>query len=89
MSYTKGEWKVVAHHYERQDSSGTMYRIETADEVIAELYSKSDAQLIASVPDLYEALRDLAVVVECGEHHKGTELDNAFKALAKAEGKGG
>ena len=38
-----------------------------------------------ALEDLYRALQALAVIVECGEHHKGEELNNAFKALAKAE----
>ncbi len=44
--------------------------------------SKHEAECIK---DVQEALRDLAVLVECREVAKGVELDNAFKALAKMD----
>ena len=87
MEYTKGEWGVsgdrdvvVSDIYQ---VAGSLYKIadithHLRDETIA------NAHLIAAAPAIYEALKDLATLIECKEVAKGKELDNAFKALAQA-----
>jgi len=81
MNYTKGKWKV--------DKQGRDYPnmvIEpTSGRVIADCYdSEANAHLIASAPDMYEALREI-----CRRYDEDGILDisPARKALAKAEGK--
>lgn len=45
---------------------------------------QANAQLIASAPDLYEALKK---IIKSGVVYQGQGFDDAFEALAKAEGK--
>jgi len=69
MEYTKGEWE--------NEEDGVI--TATDGKQIASVFPRdrlANAHLIAAAPDMYEALRALAVF-----------LDSAFKALAKAEGK--
>lgn len=92
MNYTKGEWKLV------QPKSGTLLivsgnkniaststatSIEDAQEVLGNAY------LIASAPDMYEALLAVYQDIELQNVDGGSAELNLIvqKALAKAEGK--
>ena len=82
--YTKGEWKVRQHGITRQIYVETPTRPKAKEYQIAEgIYNKANAQLIASAPDLYAALKalynsdpDMSVVL----------VNQVQEALAKAEG---
>ena len=81
---TKGEW--------RNWSGPNGYHIWAGDIHIADVGDREDpaqsanANLIASAPDLYEALKTL---IEYHQKYSGAIpcLADAIKALAKAEGK--
>lgn len=99
MEYTKGEWK-----YE-EELLANMSMISCDNKVIAGipndvsedkgayLEQVANATLIASAPNLYEALKDLlALVVDAIEepYQKDKEIcEKARQALARAEGKDG
>jgi len=48
---TKGEWRVVSY-----ENGPYHFRIETGCNILAGVYSKTNANLIAAAPDMYEAL---------------------------------
>ncbi len=82
--YTKGEWKA------NKNWMGT-YTIHTDDAHIADVDRHFNAQLIASAPDLYEALKYAyewrwKQTMECGDIYDEVGL-KLISALAKAEGK--
>ena len=87
INYTKGEWILNKEPYLGKDT----YILWVAGEgQIAKITTnKANAQLIASAPDLYEALKNLRHIYT--DYLKGSrELDfwvKVDKALAKAEGK--
>ena len=91
--HTKGEWKVEESNRETV-LGDVLYYIEANDDVVAhEIESLANAQLIASAPDLYEALKG---IIENGDKMKMDAqtaikifpyIKQAEKALAKAEGK--
>lgn len=84
-NYTKGEWK----------TGRLKGAIECNGNLLAACFTENDeenqanAQLIASAPDLYEALKALAnTIMRNGTATKNREeVLNGIKALAKAEGK--
>ena len=93
--YTKGEWKPAYHGnvngYEK-------YSVCTDTDVVCNIHVKADgneananAHLIASAPDMYEALKVLVKEYNVDlEYCKFTDIphwEKACKALAKAEGK--
>ena len=108
MNYTKGEWyweyNDQMHHNLRAKSTHRSgceedkHILFIAPDFLGEdsLASEADAQLIASAPDLYEALKELStIVLGVIEYHRNTSvilgmdsftLQPAMKALAKAEG---
>lgn len=88
INYTKGEWKT--HH----DNLGGFY-IVNENRWIAKIYSMSgilecegNAQLIASAPDLYEALKEAIRFYDAPltQRESGDLVEFLQKALAKAEG---
>ena len=81
MNYTKGEWKV--------EVTTNFTTIEAESQTICTNVSNCDAQLIASAPDLYEALKTLRdLYTDLIEHSRTLDFwVKADKALAKAEGK--
>ncbi len=90
--YTKGNWYHLIdtenrHHVMSEGKSGDMEQNVAVMSVRPE--AKANAQLLASAPDLYEALKFMA------ERYKTVEplysgdrqaIEKADKALAKAEG---
>ena len=96
MKYTKGEWKV--RHPINCDYliyTGEYGKGITQVAQIIESYpnAEANAYLIAAAPDMYEALKGLAiaynvdgegVIVNQDPHY----WQQALKAIAKAEGKG-
>lgn len=78
MNYTKGKWTVV-----QQSSSLEFCNINSETGVIATTVRKANAQLIASAPDLYEAL----VIAYPYTLNDDRVRPIVQKALAKAEGK--
>lgn len=90
MNITKGTWKVV----DLRRVQG--YAIETRDKPICEVpdyigntsgETESNAHLIASAPDMYEALKEIKLVwQELDPDIKFPHLQEVInKALAKAE----
>ncbi|HUV46168.1 MAG TPA: hypothetical protein VMW45_03765 [Dehalococcoidia bacterium] len=81
MNYTKGEWKVT----------GTGIGDYFIEPLMARVPRINDAQLIASAPDLYEALKavDDYLSAPYPENMKLKQIaaDKLISALAKAEGK--
>jgi hypothetical protein len=83
MNYTKGEWLVS------QAQSNEIITNYDVDDTVAAVYNKqkewqANAHLIASAPDMYEALKKVyrTTYVQTPELHGMIQ-----KALAKAEGK--
>jgi len=91
MNYTKGEWKILhvpeAHQpfligigLDDNHPVATVTKTHFPDE------AKANAQLLASAPDMYEALKEILSII-----HYNEPLAKAntiiYKAIAKAEGK--
>lgn len=100
MNYTKGEWKIRQHGVTSQIYIETPDRPRTKEYQIAEgIYNEANARLIASAPELYEALkriiaegtRCLDVVQQDKPVHEIYNIDEVDRiarlAIAKAEGK--
>lgn len=87
INYTKGEWKVSCRKNVYGDEC---YAINSGDEMIAIISGfghKANAQLIASAPLLYEALKAIIKhydIILIGDDKECDVL--AFEALEKAEG---
>ena len=95
-NYTQGEWKVT---HEDNIMYGESFWVVCDGSTIAEIKDwgayreKDNAQLIASAPDLYEALtltrNNLQTLSDAALHYKRTfraNLKVLNQALAKAEG---
>ena len=87
-NYTKGEWDI--HNQDFRGGDELLIHPQVSMDGSYPFYCKvggrekvANAQLIASAPQLYEALKALTK-----EFTKQTEVEaNAYNALAKAEGK--
>ena len=89
--FTKGEWTVKK---ERSFEGNEQFVIRTYPEPtriqrVADVFQEDNAHLIASAPDMYEALRVILEAEASGKHTELTEWEKvlALEALAKAEGK--
>ena len=86
MEHTKGEWKTY------RNALG-QWAVSTDLEPIAQVDRHYNAHLIAAAPDMYEALKELADIMEVViEAPDVAQLDSftlqpARQALAKAEGR--
>lgn len=91
MSFTKGPWHIaeLTKQYGVYDASGTAVAKVGGAFGVAMERRLADARLIASAPELYEALR--LMIADFGDYpaHERPCLafDLARAALAKAEGK--
>ena len=96
MNYTKGKWKIYEDHMTfirdivAEDGIGFFHKI------IAHIpydtpESETNARLIASAPDMYEALKRFLQSSACKNHCDPDDMtcdtNYARKAIAKAEGK--
>lgn len=91
MEYTKGEWKAEQYRVRafKDKLRERWYVVASDGTVIAENLTEANAQLIASAPNLYEALRAVADerYILCGDdRHEVAIREQAEQALAKAEG---
>ena len=79
MTYTKGEWKVRRH--------GITYEVYTGNyEVASGIYRSANAQLIASAPALYEALKEARVTLKVLQPDGSAVIREIDEALAKVDG---
>ena len=98
MSYTKGEWKVEPIIPEKRgiiirgEDGGIIARVATVGGVLPEAIA--NAHLMASSPDMYEALKAalpaLQGIFDDNDNrpqHIKDRINIAVKALAKAEGR--
>lgn len=95
LNYTKGEWKVEVDTYDGTTNIATEYQ-NIAKMCYDDKHTlKANAHLMASAPDLYEALSGLlkryVSLVNSGDcgfwnPKKEAEVINSRKALTKAEG---
>ena len=98
MEYTKGEWRIIKDVDNRTHIMGfesdfernvCMLSVRSPEEV------EANAHLIASAPDLYEALKAVYKRMEMqdrvsralGEEGRDILLEQVIKVLAKAESK--
>ena len=92
MNYTKGEWKriyvpeahlvtIAAVGLDSNHAIATINKKSFPDEW------KANAQLIASAPDMYEALK--GIVADLENYIQPYILEATKEALAKVEGKDG
>ena len=87
MNYTKGEWKQGKRHTDTVYMADENTRIATCFSP----NSEANAQLIASAPALYEALK--RIKRNCFKDKRGAywigrvDMANAEQALASVEGK--
>ena len=81
ITHTKGEWRV---------RSGDRETVVCGDKVIATVpwpNAKANASLIASAPDMYDALEELYAAVEVGKERIGAGRQEMIKQiLLKVEG---
>ena len=91
MNYTKGEWKAWWHDEIDEYESDLRIRVNGTDLAIIltdnTQEAEANAQLIASAPDLYEALNKLYKAYLRVTTMPDEASREAIKALAKAEGK--
>lgn len=96
--YTKGEW--TCHPID--GTEGRVWDAETTETVIATVslsydtlentsQTEANAHLIASAPDMYEALKEIEHLCSGSAFRQDTDQQiiagKCFSALAKAEGK--
>lgn len=87
MEYSKSEWRALPYGNgnfyieagERQVATVHYYPVDKSDKL-----ARANAQLIASAPDLYEAL---LAIINSETIKSRDNFNNALEALAKAEGK--
>lgn len=82
--FTKGEWEVIGNFVAVQKEDGNSYEICKVSMHDPEW--KSNAQLIAAAPDMYEALIKAKAVIASLKEERAT-LEIIQQALNKAEGK--
>ena len=88
MKHTPGPWRF------RLSAHNGCYYVEDKDWLVAEVAGQNvenehNARLIASAPDLLEALKAVRCFYENAKHLSGDEdaiLEEARAAIAKAEG---
>ena len=80
MSYTKGEWKI------EWDDKLACYILSSKSFTIGTIAFKDDAQLIASAPDLLEALEWMVNHKSTTAQDYSAGLYRARKAINKAKG---
>lgn len=83
--HTPGPWKVEGG-YCVTDNNGINILGETLSDAIGLEEHQANARLIASAPDLLEAVRALLEMITDNRTH-GKEIDQAVSAILKAEGK--
>lgn len=83
MEYTKGKWNATVDGILVNCNKGAICQLHKTKEMSSEEV-KANANLIASAPDLYEAL---ILVYSEPKRFAPDELAKIGKALAKAEGK--
>ncbi len=87
MEYTKGEWK--ASEEEKDFHGNRHYSIRTIHEGriqrVADTWIEANAQLIASAPDMYGALKSVVFSMSQGAIDK-YDLEECKLALRKAGG---
>jgi len=94
MEYTKGEWEIKKLEYTHEDrikitSQPKDGMFEMVCFVYGENNRESNARLIATAPDMYEALKELKTAIDKGQERLGVgRLERLEAAIAKAEGKG-
>jgi len=94
MNYTKGKWHLGEKDYWHLIYDGDGALVADMDIVIRDVRTNlANAQLIASAPDLYEALKltrnNLQTLSGAAIHYKkafSANLEIINQALAKAEG---
>jgi len=93
MEFTKGKWKVREYRatvFNGQASLGC-YEVWAGERRIASSINEDNAQLIATAPKLYKALKDLDFQLLGANISFSQDMLNAKKnarqALAEAEGK--
>ena len=87
MEYTKGEWKAL-----KRFPPSPLFNVfcdgKDGVEIIATKVKEANAHLIASAPDLYEALKVYEMFSGLSLERQDREaFAKAHKALLKAEGK--
>lgn len=100
MSYTKGPWRVSSSTIVFSDNGYLQVICNTLPLLYAEIQEKdiameeasANAHLIAAAPNLLEALRNIVSMSRAANWDKATTgrqllLDDAEKAIAKAEGR--
>ncbi len=91
MEYTKGEWKVRSGFKvtagEEQTWVADCYPYHEKHPRPRVIEAEANAHLIASAPDLYEALREAQITLRVLQPSGSAVLREIDKALAKAEGK--
>ena len=94
MEYTKGEWKVSKPFKEIPYSVSSNEKYPIARLGFTQ-EDEANAQLIASAPDMYEALKKFELLFPISRLAKGLPsqmmigdaIEKARQAIAKAEGK--
>ncbi len=82
MEYTKGKWKIL------EANNGTFFLRDSAGVEICEyIRGRGNAHLIASAPELYEALRGLFDAIGTYIGFPVEVMESARQAIAKADGK--
>lgn len=82
--FTPGPWKIVDH-----DGYGVNVWNVAGNKCIAERCRHPDANLIASAPDMYEALKELEESIDYWSEYDVPIgiIDRIRASIAKAEGK--
>lgn len=84
--FTKGEWWVnnIGKHHDNPNIDNLQICYSLEEECICDtVYELSDAQLIATAPDMYAMLESIAISMEC---FHGVDTSAIYELLAKARG---